>query len=107
MSGYLSGTMKCESCGASVKSTLYSCTVCSATAISLSSCDSCGWPGSYYVNGHDDTCSSCNGSGGTYYKSSCSHGYSDSHMHCSTHDYDYSSGSSHSYCSHGKTYVHD
>ena len=107
MSGYLSGTMKCESCGASVKSTLYSCTVCSATAISLSSCDSCGWPGSYYVNGHDDTCSSCNGSGGTYYKSSCSHGYSDSHMHCSTHNCDYSSGSSHSYCSHGKTYVHD
>ena len=108
MEGYLPGNMNCPKCGASgIPATAYKCSKCSATAMSYSSCDSCGWPGAYYLYGHEGTCSSCNGSGGDYYMSDCSHGYSSSHMHCSTHDCDYSSGSSHSYCSHGKTYVHD
>ena len=107
MTGRESVASKCQECGATLARTNYKCSVCTATAVSYASCSNCGWPGAYYLYGHEDTCSSCNGSGGDYYMADCSHGYSSSHMHCSTHDYDYSVGSSHSYCSHDRTYVHD
>ena len=58
------------------------------------------------LHGYGDKCDSCGGEGTYEVFEECEHGYSGSHMHCSTHDYDYSS-STHQYCSHGKTYVHD
>ena len=94
-------TWRCSTCDGYGNSGDETCPTCNGNAATCSM-----HPDLDSLHGYGDKCDSCGGEGTYEVFEECSHGYSGSHMHCSTHDYDYST-STHQYCSHGKTYVHD
>ena len=94
-------TWRCSTCDGYGNSGDETCPTCNGDAATCSM-----HPNLDSLHGYGDKCDSCGGEGTYEVFEECEHGYSGSHMHCSTHDYDYSS-STHQYCSHGKTYVHD
>lgn len=100
-------TTRSCSCGGTATGTRYYCSTCGMSGFGGGTCNKCGkYIAETYYNHSANayiTCTSCGGSGGSYYN--CTHGYSSSHYYCS--HYSNTSSTGHYYCEHGYTSQHD